>query len=457
MKVIIFGTGNSAENAIQSIDGNVQIIAIVDNDYNNMSNNNWNGYKVIDLKEIVNYDYDYILICSIFTNEIMESLLHNKVSRNKIIPLYDNYYPDDQRNREKEIRNLIFPSYNNNNICLITRRNSGCNALALYKNLPNYLPKNIIVDLLDYNEYQKHKHKFDTVVSTHMESRYYKNSLNIETWHGFPLKSIGISEKNRVDNYSNMNGKIDRVISYSDFYSYIMSSLFQIDIEKFIVTGMPRNDLLNNPNSRSFLEEMINCNTKGKKIIMYVPTFRYRKEKKVNDGDTNIFFNKEELTLINNFLLSNDSYLVMKPHPIENVEWINGNFENIFCLTDDDFNKQKIDFYEILNSSDVLITDYSSIYFDYLLLDKPIVYYIKDQKIYEEQRGFIIEHPEILMPGPVATNFKDLIFSIKSILNNNELYSEERNRLKHLIHAYTDFNSSPRVWEAVLKVQRGEN
>ena len=99
-----------------------------------------------------------------------------------------------------------------------------------------------------------------------------------------------------------------------------------------------------------------------------------------------------------------------------------------------------------------MITDYSSVYFDYLLLDKPIIFWTKDLEIYEERRGFLFDNVDKWMPGPKVKTVFELIDAIDKFINNYNWYSSERNNIKNLAHTYQDFNSTNRVWDLLLNI-----
>lgn len=449
MKIIIFGTGSTAESVLLQISQEIEIAAVSDNDKDKW-NKNWNGYKVISPFEINQLKYDYILICSMFTEEIIESLIQKGVKREKIIPYFNNIDWQSQQKKEKEIKNVILKPSGNRKIALLSRRNSGCNCLALYKNIPEYIRQDFDVELVNYDEYKRKWKEYEVAFTTHFEGRFFKNRINIETWHGFPLKTLGPLEKNCTDRYEKTDEGIDYILSYSKLYTYMLSSIFNIDINKFVYTGMPRNDLLLNVNAKKHLAKIIKRELSNKKVIFYVPTFRRRKDKDRREGKP-IYISKI-FSKIDKYMEDFNCFFIVKQHPVEGDLIYENQYKNIFFLTDDDFNKNNIDFYETLGASDLLVTDYSSVYFDYLLLNKPIIFWTSDLDMYEERRGFLFEHIEQMMPGPHVKTVNELLAAISKFLIDFEWYSFERNHIKKLVHAFDDFNSSKRVWDTFISL-----
>lgn len=450
MKIIIFGTGSVAEKALRQINDTIKILAVSDNNMNKWGER-WNGHKVINPSEISKYEYDYIIICSMYSSEIVESLIQKGIERAKIILYINNLDWQNQIKKEVEIKKIIFKQHKNKKIALLTGRNSGCNCRALYKNMPEHIKNDFEVFLLDYEEYESRWEDFEVLFTTNLEGRFYKNRINFETWHGFPIKSLGAFEKDCTDNLDNVNDGIDYIISYSNLYTYIMSSVFKIDINKFISTGMPRNDFLINIEARNLLSQMIKRDLINKQVIMYVPTFRKRMDKNVREG-SNVVSDIQDLEVIDKYMGDHNSYFLVKKHPVEGDLATETNFENIFFLSDEDFQQMDIDFYEVLGGSDLLITDYSSVYFDYLLLDKPLIFWTKDQEMYEEKRGFLFEHVDKMMPGPNVKTVEELINVLDKFMKDTTWYSIERKNIKELVHTYVDFNSSERAWNALKSI-----
>lgn len=458
MKIVLFGTGSAAETIKNQINEAVVNIATVSDNNEDKWGTSWYGYKIIAPENLHEIDYDYILICSMYTSEIIESLLELGIKKEKIVPFFDNVDWQkkfvEQANLEKKIRKVIFPQKNSRKIALLSRRNSGCNCLALYRNIPEVIKQNFTVELIDLEGYRRSWREYEIVLTTHMESRNYKSPLNIETWHGFPLKALGSVVKN-TDDLGNVDRGIDYILSYSNLYSFIMSSSYNISMEKFITTGMPRNDLLNSSNARTSLSLLIGKEITNQRIIYYIPTFRRRVGMQYIEGD-NISTYVNELEILDQFLERKQTILLVKKHPFDADLSIEESYNNIFFVSDEDYKNMDIDLYETLDGSDMLITDYSSIYYDYLLLNKPIIFWTKDQQTYNDNRGFMFDNPETMMPGPNVKNVEELIDSVKRFLNDKEWYASERTNIKKLVHKYDDFKSSERVWDFILSIYKQE-
>lgn len=107
--------------------------------------------------------------------------------------------------------------------------------------------------------------------------------------------------------------------------------------------------------------------------------------------------------------------------------------------------------YTLLRNADGLITDYSSVYFDYMLLNRPIGFAVEDMEKYKNKRGFIFDNPKEYMPGPEIRNLSDIEEFIENIVSGNDLYKEARESVNDKINYYKDGNCCKRVAETFIK------
>ena len=166
------------------------------------------------------------------------------------------------------------------------------------------------------------------------------------------------------------------------------------------------------------------------------------------------------LQLENDTLLYSPSGTLMFKYQKEEAAEINGpdviacSFsygQDIFSKYDSEINERDLQLYEIVGKSDALITDYSSISFDYLLVNKPICYVLDDLSLYKSERGFV--WPDILqiMPGYHVyekTGFYKFLIDINL---NKDIYAQQREEIKHYVYNNCDDKSCERFEEYFLK------
>jgi CDP-glycerol glycerophosphotransferase (TagB/SpsB family) len=282
---------------------------------------------------------------------------------------------------------------------------------------------------------------FDQDINLDLDSKYLLDTKKINLWHGFPLKKIGqyreISKNNNVSWTGNEGFK---VLVTSELSSKVLSNAFNISIDNTINGCYPRNHfLLLNENKYNLAKEyecisiMKNEIKNGKKIVLYLPTFR--------DNKALEFLGSESKGIKDKFIknISDDFLFITKVHLGEHIFHNNEveNYSGVMNLS------PEFDIYSILNLVDILITDYSSIYFDFLYLDRPIIFFPYDLSYYENfDRGLIFNY-EKFTPGKKVYSVSDLE---RELYQPSKFYDVERKSIKDLVFTYdmTDLISSIR-------------
>ena len=202
-----------------------------------------------------------------------------------------------------------------------------------------------------------------------------------------------------------------------------------------IHAGYPRTDVFfRNINGAKMGESMdalkqVYSFTDQGNVIGYFPTFR-DKEFEFSDA-----FNVDQLQI---FLNRHDQKLVISPHKLLNIG------EDVLETERIHIAKPELDSHLFLDRIDILITDYSSIYFDYLLLDRPVVFYTPDYSTYQEIRGV---HPnyENVIAGPRVDDFDGLLDQLESIVNGVDEYANRREEIRDQFFEHADGNACERI------------
>ena len=190
-----------------------------------------------------------------------------------------------------------------------------------------------------------------------------KDQTSFYLSHGTPMKS--------VRGYYTLPEEIHYCLAASAGVSDIVAYQFCIDKERVFSLGFPRNDTL--VRSCEPVKEMLGTNCK--KVIVWYPTFRqHNNGLKAGSGKAlPIIHDPESAVVLNEFAKQMDVLLVLKPHFAQDLSQIlELGLSNIRFIGDDFFRKHNTTSYAFVASCDALISDYSSIYYDYLLCDKPI-------------------------------------------------------------------------------------
>lgn len=244
---------------------------------------------------------------------------------------------------------------------------------------------------------------------------------------------------------------IKYVISTSAFISKLQEECLLVGKDKHVITGYPRNDFLFNPSDEMYetWSKFNNSDYSGKKVILYAPSWRHGREATKFFPFEDFYFEK-----LNTFIAKNDITLLIRPHKndLNYPELINffGKLTKINGIRLCSHNEVS-DVNSILPFIDILLTDYSALYHDYLLLDRPIIFIPYDYYDFNDKNGFLYNYFENL-PGVSVNTFDELIFSIISSLESPNEYNDKRVALKNMIHQFQDDRSRERIFQLALTI-----
>ncbi len=261
----------------------------------------------------------------------------------------------------------------------------------------------------------------------------------IELWHGIPMKKIGYDvamspAQARREMLVNVYKKIcffnkhDLIVAHSELEAQNLCTAFKVDRDVIKITGSPRNDCL--------------FDQKSERKIIYMPTFR---------GE--LFTEYEYLTGFGFDVSAFDRRLTqlglkfyIKLHPVQLISDKDrlaiDRAKNIFFLENDN-----TDIYETLGSYEMLVTDFSSVVFDFILLDRPVIFAPFDMDKYISQdRELYFDYEKVL--GDNICLSWDAVFSAVEQYDSNPTCLNN-DKLKSLFHKYPDSDSSKRVFQAV--------
>ena len=271
---------------------------------------------------------------------------------------------------------------------------------------------------------------------------------NINLWHGMPLKNIGHLDNNLIVPVSSFT------IATSIKFKKIMQQAFKLGDNEVIVSGLPRNDFLFT-NKFSLLDVIPSKEKTFNNTILWMPTYR---KSTIGDvrvdgslGGMNEFLNEVFLNELNNFLSKINSLCVIKLHPMDVLKSNDfKGYSNLSIIDNSNFIEKGISLYSVLNSADLLLTDFSSIYIDFLLLNKPIGFVVSDYEDYFNSRGFVFDNPKELMPGKIIENSKELLLFLEDLfIKKSDNFLNERETVKNIFHNKQN-SFSEKTFKAIL-------
>lgn len=270
----------------------------------------------------------------------------------------------------------------------------------------------------------------------------------INTWHGIPLKTLGYDQVNgnmATGNTIRNFLSTDYLVSPCAYHTEIYKHAFKLEgiyNGKIIEEGQPRNDLTIHADREVILERMKRNGVrieKGKKIILYAPTWKGQNYSNPTVNPDEYF---EFIQYIESRVDTEKYQVLVKPHQVV-YQYMKEETANT-----EQFVPAVLDANEVLAVTDILISDYSSIYFDFMVTGRPILFYIPDIDSYTDYRGLYMGLDEL--PGPVTEELSEIgnwLCDIDHVwLQNEDRYTKQKEKFVYL----DDGASSDRVLEIVL-------
>ncbi|MBB1274709.1 CDP-glycerol glycerophosphotransferase family protein [Psychromonas sp. SR45-3] len=298
------------------------------------------------------------------------------------------------------------------------------------------------------------------ILTTHNEmvSTIGLNQKYISLWHGMPLKKVGYLGESE---YLQMADYSANRIATSEVTRSIISAAFREKANKVLITGQPKNDyLFDDEKCLSKLGINENYDT----LVFFAPTFRANVVNRNNgseggaDGgaiNENNFLRVDDFDVeaLNNFLKSKNILLLIKLHPFEEDTFMGRELgTNIRVLNSPTLKFKKIDINHILSKVDILITDYSSVYFDFLVLDRPIVFLVPDLLEYGSSRGgYTLEPFDFWTPGRKVYSQHSLTEEVNTLISGDDEFSNQRRDTNSIINRYSDNKNCERVFNTFFE------
>lgn len=260
----------------------------------------------------------------------------------------------------------------------------------------------------------------------------------IQMWHGTSFKGFA---KNMVKTRSKTNEFYSYVYASSNYFKPIVEEKFNCDECKVAICGHPRTDVFySQKNEYNF--------GNYKKVIMWMPTFRSSKRLGQNDGKQNgilPFFDDDNLYKFDEYLSRLNVKVFVKLHPMQDIRSIDtSGFNNLILMTNEYFESKGYDLYKFLKCTDALLTDYSSVFYDYLLLDRPIGFTEDDVESYKDSRGFAVD-PEKFRPGMRIKSLNDLKLFFKNTVNGIDGFEKDRLEINNIANEFKDGKNCERT------------
>lgn len=276
-----------------------------------------------------------------------------------------------------------------------------------------------------------------------------KNRLIVNLWHGVPLKKIALMDPNlkkaaRIYFKKIFSENYTWILTTSRELVPVMAKSFQVSEDRLRVWGQPRNDcIFDPPDRKQILEGIYSDLPEYKKVVLYAPTFR-------DYGNTRLFpFEDFDKKVFEDFLEQEKILLLLRLHIKEAAAadaYVSSRIRRFGS-------EEAGDVTGMLGMFDLLITDYSSIYIDYLLTDKPLMFLPYDRERYLDGRGMNFDYDEVT-PGPKPETMKEFMMEIKEFMNGEDSWKKERDRVNLKFNEVKEPCSSNICNQVLLEIKK---
>ena len=274
------------------------------------------------------------------------------------------------------------------------------------------------------------------------------SQLSIYLNHGTPLKNV-------KGCYDMKAFSVDYVNTISEYFIETEAQTLNCPAERFVCFGFPRCDYFYAPSRREDINDIVNG-----RYIIWLPTFRVHNSKTRDDAPNSVFnnigvplfYSVEALKGFNAFLQERNIHILYKPHFAQDLDAVKREtLSNFHIIYDEDILCRNLQLYEVIAQSEALITDYSSVFWDYMLLDRPIAITTDDIEAYRKGLGFVIDIESVWKE--TAETMQDstgLCEFVDKVIAGIDTKQEGRRKWRDISNTHQDGKSAERAAKFII-------
>ena len=270
-----------------------------------------------------------------------------------------------------------------------------------------------------------------------------KRQVSFYISHGSTLKAAG--------SYYFLPKQVNYYISASADAGSVLAKMMRIPSNKEIHLGLPRNDVFNK--TRRDVHQLFE--SQYNKLVIWYPTFRQHKAGGHSSASTKglpLIHDTSAAHRLNEFAKKRDILVVLKPHFAQDLRYIKElKLSNIVFIDDRFFVNNSISSYELVNAADALISDYSSIYYDYLLADRPIALIWEDIEEYKVDPGFEVDIDYYCKAAIKIYTIDEFEKFLQDLVDGNDGLRNERKEICTLVNYSMDGKNTERVTDFICE------
>ncbi len=273
------------------------------------------------------------------------------------------------------------------------------------------------------------------------------SQIVVNLWHGEPpTKAVGRfleGQRGRPSTYAPVCSTLGRAYRAAEL---------DLDPLRVPIVGAPRNDRMLRSDAHAVRRELLGDDAQ-RPSYLWLPSFREgrwgtRSRQDVAAYHAGLPFAPDDVSRLDDWLSARGAVVVVKLHP-HDVARFGGSYRALRLLTQEDMERRGLTLYQVLPAFDGLLTDMSSVWVDYLLLDKPMVFAFPDIDAYRAGRGLNLEPYEHWVPGPLTRTLDELLDALGDLLRGADPSADERSRARLRFHQYRDDRSTARLLDGL--------
>lgn len=253
-----------------------------------------------------------------------------------------------------------------------------------------------------------------------------KNQMAVRLWHG-----CGYKDNYRIEHIRNF----DVALVPGELFVKTKSLFWNVDEKYILPIGYPRYDWLREVDSTA--QQLIESLKKqpNSKVVLWMPTFRVDNSGRYPQSNSITQFpilgnDNKQWEKLDEICIRNNIVLLVKLHPYQRSYGIPfDSFVNIAEIDNQFFERVDLPLYKFIALTNALISDYSSVAVDYLVVNRPIAFTLDDYDEYKNTRGFVFENPRAYMPGHHLYTFADLEKFLIDVSNDKDPYKSQREQM----------------------------
>jgi CDP-glycerol glycerophosphotransferase len=267
--------------------------------------------------------------------------------------------------------------------------------------------------------------------------------------HGMPAKKFGLTDGGSTRIFA------DLCLSSAEAFRPALAAGLGVPVDRVFLDHSPRVEAMCTWPNPAVWSQLGIDRRRFDYVIVWAPTFRGRSVSITEHSvSTGVLASPDLLGALSRLLVDRRCLLVIKRHPYESPP-AKTNVANVHELCQNQLNELNLSFYDVLAEADALITDVSSVWIDFLILDRPIIIYAPDLDDYRRERGLVLEPYEDWTPSPVLIEEDELMAAIQCLLVARDDHADRRRATTaRLIPAHSPIGTSQRLMERLSTTNR---